>query len=223
MSEVNHLDKTKRYADQRELHLEFMQKHLTVESDSVWVDLGCGLGELLENMGDGSVWKYGLDQDPECVEITREHVPSATVRVGDVEDSPYPDDFANLSTSLFVLEHVENPTAHVRDALRITKKGGRFIVATPNIGRPQRLWYAVQKKERFERSGHRQGYDHHLLYHLLTYNGWKVEKILTRFVDCPFYNRLPKWFGDYMSKNLLLTLFPNVGSELFAFCRKEDK
>ena len=222
MTEVFHLDKTKRYADQRDLHLAFVQKHLTIEPDTVWVDLGCGLGELLENMGAEGVHKYGIDIDEECIETTRKHVPEATLVVGNVEQTDYPDDFADLSTSLFVLEHVDSPRKHIKEAYRITKKGGKFLVATPNIGRPQRLWYAIRKQEKWERSGHAQGYDHHLLYHLLTYNGWIVERIETRFTDCPYYSRLPRWLGNYLSKNLLHRLFPRIGSELYAFCVKPE-
>jgi ubiquinone/menaquinone biosynthesis C-methylase UbiE len=217
---IFHIDKTHRYGDQRDLHLEFIKKHLTIKPNTKWLDLGCGLGEFLENMGSDGVEKHGIDIDEECIEITRRHVPEAKLRVGNVENLPYKDQTFDLVTALFVLEHVENPTAFIREALRVTKTGGKALFSTPNIGRPQRLWYASRKKERWERSGHRQGYDIHLMKHCLENNGWRVEKIVTRFVDCPFYYALPRWLGNYLSKTLLPRLVPNVGSEMYAFCKR---
>ena len=163
----------------------------------------------------------GVDIDPECIAICKKHVPEGCFYVHNVERMPM---FINkqfdVVSAICLLEHVDNPTAMVREALRVCKINGLGIFVTPNIGRWHRFALAGQKKEKWERSGHKQGWDYHLLKHFLENQGWKVEKIVTRFVDCPFYAYLPRPLGDYLSHKLLPRLFPNVGSELYAFCRR---
>jgi len=218
MDEVYHIDKTNRYSEQRDLMLEFVLKHLEFTGGESVLDIGCGLGLFLEAIDVRK--KTGIDIDPDCVKITRKYIPEADLRVADACDLPFPDESFDLVVAICLLEHVENPTAFIREAYRVCKRGGRSLITTPNIGRPLRLILAAQGKEKWERSGHRQGYDYHLLKHCLENNGWRVEHILTRFVDCPLYKQLPRFIGNFMSHRLLPRFFPNIGSELYAFCRR---
>lgn len=218
MSEVFHIDKSQRYIEQRDVMIETILKHVRFTRDECLLDAGCGLGEFLESIP--TISKVGVDIDPECIETCRMVLPDVDFRVADACNLPFPDGEFDTVTALFLLEHVENPTALIREIRRVTKMGGRALFATPNIGRPQRLFYAAQNKEKWERSGHRQGWDYHLLEHCLSYNGWYVDRIFTRFVDCPFYEWIPRWMGNLISHRILLRLFPRIGSELYALVYK---
>lgn len=215
---VYHIDKQDRLAEQRDVMLDFVLKNLRLSGEASLLDIGCGLGVFLESVNVKK--KTGVDLDPECIEITKKYVPEAELHVADACALPFPDETFDTVVAICLLEHVENPTAFIKEAYRVTKIGGRALITTPNIGRPLRLMLAAQRKEKWERSGHRQGYDYHLMKHCLENNGWRVERILTRFVDCPFYKQLPRFIGNFMSHKLLPRLFPNIGSELYAFCRK---
>lgn len=219
-STVQHLDKTDRYGEQRDVMLEFVLKHLEIKDNTSLLDAGCGLGVFLEAIKNPTVKKTGVDIDPECIEISRTFLPNADLRVADVCDLPFPDNSFDLMTATCLLEHVDNPTAMIKEMHRVCREGGAAMISTPNIGRPLRLMLAAQKKRKYDYPGHCAGWDYHLLIHLLESNGWTVEKIETRFVDCPFYAQLPRFIGNFMSHRLLPRLFPWVGSELYAFCRK---
>lgn len=221
MSEILHLDKSKRWAEQRDKILETVFNYLDFDGGEFVLDMGSGLGELAEILSLKGVWFIGVDNDPECVQIASEHVPSAHFEVQDACNTNFSDGLFDVVTVICILEHVENPTALIREAYRVCRPGGKAVFVTPNIGRPRRLMLAAQKKEKWERSGHRQGWDYHLLRHCLEYNGWHVDEIHTRFVDTPFYEYLPKWLGNLLSNVVLLRLFPRTGSELYAFCRKK--
>lgn len=220
MIEVFHIDKADRLGEQRDLMLEVVLRHIEVRDGDSILDVGCGLGVLLEAISNPTVKKTGIDIDPECVEISRKYVPEADLRVADACDLPFQDASFDIVTAMCLLEHVDNPTAMVKEMQRVCKKGGRAMFSTPNIGRPLRLMLATQKKRKIDYPGHKQGWDHHLLTHLLESNGWKVERIVTRFVDCPFYDHIPRVIGNWLSYKLLLKIFPWIGSELYVFCRK---
>jgi len=222
MSDVIHLDKTNRYGDQRDAMLEMVLKHIKIEDGDSILDVGCGLGVLLEAIKNPTVKKTGIDIDPECIEISKQFLPEADLRVADACDLPFPDNTFDRQTATCILEHVDNPPAMIREMYRVCKEGGTAMISTPNIGRPLRLMLAAQKKRKIDYPGHKSGWDYHLLTHILESNGWVVERIETRFVDCPFYEYLPKFIGNYLSHKLLPRLFPWVGSELYAFCRKRS-
>ena len=219
MSEPFHLDTEHRWVEQRDLIVEEVLRHLRVSDGQNLLDIGCGMGEFLEVLPKNIV-KVGIDPNQKCVESARRHVPEARILQLKFQEYPVVYDAFDVVTAICVLEHVENPTALIRMAHRVCKPGGLGVFSTPNIGRPMRMGKAMAKKEKWERSGHRQGWDYHLLRHCLEYNGWTVEDIYTRFVDCPFYEYLPRKLGDLMSKRVLPRLFPRIGSELYAFARK---
>lgn len=220
--EAGHIEKIRYLGDSRFLLHELVLEHLTVKKNNTILDIGCGLGEFLESIQNPTVLKIGIDNDPECIEICKKSVkqPNVHFRVADAHALPFPPDFFDIVTCISVLEHIDNPTAVIREAYRVCKKGGIGIFVTPNLGRPSRMFLAMRRIHKRVRSGHKQGWDYHLLRDNLQYNGWKVAEIITRLVDCPFYDSLPRTIGNFFSHRLLPQLFPRIGSELYAFCRK---
>ena len=205
----------------KEMHKIVLQ-HLIIRNGNVILDIACGLGIFLESITNPHVVKIGIDKDPECVELCWKFVKQANTRfrIADAQKLPFPRNNFDVVTAICVLEHVDNPTALIREAYRVCKKGGTGVFVTPNLGRPLRVMKAIKRQQKWTRSGHKQGWDYHLLKLCLQNNGWHIEKIITRFVDCPFYYSLPKLIGDFLSHKILHKLFPRVGSELYAFCKK---
>jgi 2-polyprenyl-3-methyl-5-hydroxy-6-metoxy-1,4-benzoquinol methylase len=184
------------------------------------LDVGCGLGEFLEAVAveEQGVLLCGLDSDITCLSEARGHARALYV-LADCGRLPFRDGCFDLITAVDVIEHLENPTAFMRECLRVSSK--KAVFATPNLGRPSRVWKAMLGQQVREVSGHRQGWDIHLFRQMLEVAGWRVQKIMTRFVDAPFYGLLPKAVSRYLSYNLLMKLAPNIGSELYAFCVKD--
>ena len=70
---------------------------------------------------------------------------------------PYPSDWADVVLSVEVIEHLENPWHHFREARRVLKSGGILILTTPNILAPVTLklwpyfnWFTAEDWERGE-------------------------------------------------------------------------
>lgn len=217
-----HIEKVRYTGDSRLPMHKLVLQHLKVKDHDMTLDIGCGLGEFIESNKNPTIFKMGVDIDPECIEICKKRVqqPNVHFRVADACKLPVQTNFFDVVTIICLLEHVDNPTALIREAYRVCRQGGIGVFVTPNIARPFRLIKAIRKQDKWTRSGHKQGWDYHLLKICLQYNGWTVEKIVTRFVDCPFYGLLPKRVGNWLSHKVLPKLFPRIGSELYAFCRK---
>ncbi|MEB2529465.1 methyltransferase domain-containing protein [Burkholderia sp. BCCIQ04A] len=97
-------------------------------------DLGCGLGEWLELMGESGFAAIGVDLDGDMLEACRER--GLSVFQGDaIEYLAALDANSHALVSAFhVVEHVsfEQVRRIVSEALRVLKPGGLLILETPN-------------------------------------------------------------------------------------------
>jgi SAM-dependent methyltransferase len=76
----------------------------------------------------------GFDVSPGAIEAARRRATDGRpefVLTGGFE-LPFPDDKFDLVTSFQVLEHVPDPLAYLREMARVTRPGGKVILATPN-------------------------------------------------------------------------------------------
>lgn len=93
---------------------------------------GCGLGPYLIRLRQLGYDVEGLDYNEAPIKKILAFDPALPVRVGDVNALPYPNGTFGGYLSLGVIEHfTEGPRKAVREARRVLKPGGVFIVAVP--------------------------------------------------------------------------------------------
>ncbi|MBI5345126.1 MAG: class I SAM-dependent methyltransferase [Deltaproteobacteria bacterium] len=94
------------------------------------LDIGAGRGELLKKLSSGlDVMPYACDYHVERFELS---VPIEKVNLNK-DTLPYKDCTFDVVTCSEVIEHVENFHSMLREANRVLKKGGLFVVTTPNV------------------------------------------------------------------------------------------
>ena len=81
---------------------------------------------LLASLGE----LHGVDVSPEV--SGNVHLRSSAV-VGPDEPYPFESDTFDLAVSNYVVEHVANPTVHLREIHRVLKTGGHYLFRTPNL------------------------------------------------------------------------------------------
>lgn len=98
------------------------------------LDLGCGRGGVLEQLGETVTYPVGLDPDFGSLRGHRAHrLPRA---VGLASALPFAAQSFDLVLCSWVLEHIAEPTRAFREVQRVLKPGGYFIFLSPNAANP---------------------------------------------------------------------------------------
>jgi SAM-dependent methyltransferase len=95
------------------------------------LDIGAGQGELIRRLGEAMPLRSAAC-DFHVERFERAEVPIAQVDL-ERKPLPYSDGEFDLVTCSEVVEHLENYRALVREAYRVTKPGGLFVLTTPNV------------------------------------------------------------------------------------------
>jgi ubiquinone/menaquinone biosynthesis C-methylase UbiE len=105
------------------------------------LDIGCGTGRLLRRIA--ARWPdarlAGVDLAEGMVAKAREGIPGAAIYQAPAERLPLADGSVDLVTSTVSFHHWSDPAQGVREAARVLRPGGLFILADmslPTRGRP---------------------------------------------------------------------------------------
>ena len=92
------------------------------------LDIGCGVGAFLSLVAEGGGRPFGVDASQALLELARERVPEADLRVGDMEALPYADDSFDLVTGFNSFFFANDIVAAVREAGRVAKPGAPVVI-----------------------------------------------------------------------------------------------
>ena len=122
------------YIDRGWVHAYRKYEELIVdalEDRSVVLDLGCGRDfPLASFLLEAGAEVHGVDPVLDSDAISR--LDGVTVKCGQAEAIPYPDDSFDLVMSRSVLEHLKRPLITFREIYRVLKPDGRFVFLTPS-------------------------------------------------------------------------------------------
>ena len=99
-----------------------------VESGTKLLDMGCGAGGALVKAAARGADACGFDASENLLEIARERLPNVEFRQGDIESLPYPDSTFDVVFAANSVQYAENQEQAVREALRVKKPKGKFII-----------------------------------------------------------------------------------------------
>jgi SAM-dependent methyltransferase len=95
------------------------------------LDIGCATGALLLYLR-GRGWRVtGVEISPSAGYAREKH--GLDVRSLPLEENHFPPDKFDLVLASHLIEHLNAPGSFVREAYRVLRPGGRFMVTTPNI------------------------------------------------------------------------------------------
>ena len=111
--------------------------------DSSVLDLGCGRGGVVELFWKDVKLAAGLD--PDSPSLIEHRSPGMPILRGVGEHLPFAGESFDLIVCLWVLEHLREPVAVLREVRRVLRPGGHFIFLTPNLRNPLLLLNRVGK------------------------------------------------------------------------------
>jgi ubiquinone/menaquinone biosynthesis C-methylase UbiE len=128
-----------RREDRRIIKAELKKKPLsgiirdTLRGDSRLLDVGCGNADFLyamKTMTGCSV--YGVDNSKVAAKTAKGNY-GIDIFAGTILECPYPDDYFDVITAWWCLEHVPNPSEVLRKMCSLLKQDGYCIIGIPNI------------------------------------------------------------------------------------------
>ena len=134
------------------------------KSNSKILDVGCGVGNMLENIykNDNTHDLYGSDIDPICLNITQDriaHVKAIKINdVIDLFDKSVLNEKFDIITMSHVLEHVTRPYDTVNGLMDMLNPGGHLILAVPNPVRLDVFLFSLFRRYTVNK-GHVQTWD----------------------------------------------------------------
>ncbi|MFC7622952.1 class I SAM-dependent methyltransferase [Microlunatus sp. GCM10028923] len=96
---------------------------------STVLDVGCGSGEWLAHLAGLGADLTGVDPAAGMIELARERLPDADLRVGSFDDLGVPDAAFDLVTAVNALQFAPDPEAGLAALLRVTRPGGHVAIA----------------------------------------------------------------------------------------------
>lgn len=105
-----------------------------VRPDSHVLDCACGSGYGSYLLSSSVAQVTGIDLSPVAIHYCREtfKAPNLKFTEGSAEALQVPSNSIDLFCSIETIEHIPNPDRLVKEAKRVLKPGGRFLVSTPN-------------------------------------------------------------------------------------------
>ena len=102
--------------------------------DDTSLDVACGPGLLACAFARVVRHAVGIDLTPAMLDQARktqmdQGLGNVAWHLGDVTSLPFPDSHFSIVTSRFALHHLEQPLAALREMHRVSKAGGRVVVA----------------------------------------------------------------------------------------------
>ena len=127
-----------------------------VKLESTVVDVGCGTGFLTQHVamrtqGVGKI--VGVDLSPSMLQMAKDNVGklgllgSVEFRVGDAENLPVDDCFADAVVGNMILHHCPRPKRAIAEMTRILKEGGRIAVA--DLEKHNERWLREEMADRW--------------------------------------------------------------------------
>jgi ubiquinone/menaquinone biosynthesis C-methylase UbiE len=105
-----------------------VRKRLGATGEHDVLDVGCGAGNLLENLPGKS--KQGIDLSPYMVRRARERLGnSAAIVQGDAEQLPYAGQSFDRVIASSLFSHVLHPEQVIKEISRVTRVGGRVVIS----------------------------------------------------------------------------------------------
>jgi SAM-dependent methyltransferase len=138
---------------------EYLMPYFKKESFSRVLDVGCGIGRGTAKLKKMGYEAYGIDLPNLSPYWNTYGNDPDTFICGDVSKMPFPDNYFDIVSSLGVIEHIGTTDGHdvlssnyeearlsyAKEIVRVTKPGGRIVIACPNKSFPVDMHHGFHK------------------------------------------------------------------------------
>jgi SAM-dependent methyltransferase len=109
---------------------------LDIADGARMLDVGCGAGLALQLAAKRGATVTGLDASAGMIAIARQRLPHADIRLGDLEDLPFPDASFTVLTSFNAVQYASDARRALGELGRVARAGAPIAIVT--WGDPER-------------------------------------------------------------------------------------
>jgi SAM-dependent methyltransferase len=117
-----------RSEDQQVPTYEEALRHVNLAPGHRVLDIGCGVGAFLRLAVERGADAYGIDASEALLDLARERVPEADLRLGDMEALPYDEDTFDLVTGFNSFFFATDIVVALREAGRVARPGAPIVI-----------------------------------------------------------------------------------------------
>lgn len=185
------------------------------------LDVGCYDGTFLSLIKNSDNELYGIEaSDYGFSESEKKGIRVKKFFFDDVSNLPFEDGFFDVVTAGEIIEHIYDTDFFLSQIRRILKKGGVFLVSTPNVaslGRRLLLLLGINpiietSPNEEDSSGHIRYFTFNTLKSLLKKHSLEILACRSDVINLDSKGRL--------KSALLAKIFPSFGQSIICFCRK---
>jgi len=171
------------------------------------IDIGAGYCYFINNINASE--KYALDVDPKVLNYANDDVNKV---IGTASDTKFEDDFFDVVFLSNLLEHLSNDEIMqtLGELNRITKEGGVVIIISPNFKYCFRVY--------FDDFTHKSIITDNSLKDMLHASGFRVEKIMPKFLPFSVESTLPK--SSLLVRLYLISPWKPFAGQMLVVARK---
>ena len=158
---------------------------LLEDNPFIVLDIPSGAGAFTSRMLNRSIEVYSADIE-NILMVENDNYVQADMNLR----LPFQEELFDSVVCIDGIEHLENPFFFIREAERVTKKGGTVLISTPNINsirsRWRWFWTSHHSNNKSPLNERKPSYLHHInmmsyqrLRYILHTNGFQIEKIAT--------------------------------------------
>lgn len=120
----------------RGYHKKFLKLHPVFLPGTKVLDIGCGRGELLNELQKFGCDCWGVDFDESVIKVAKNYFGLKNVFVADLNSffdgtmTEFPK--FDIITSFEVIEHLDNPLYFIEGVAKLLKPNGKFIISVPS-------------------------------------------------------------------------------------------
>ena len=161
------------------------------------LDMGCGLGLFLK-LWDPQKWEpYGIDISKKAVEYAKSR--GSNVKQNSLEKTDFSDNYFDVITMFYVLEHLPHPLKVLKEARRILKENGLLIIRVPqSISAERFLKFFGLRRNLFHPPMHLYDFSTKILREFLLRAGFKRIKTVIGRPTSP-EKRMDRFWTNYFT------------------------
>jgi len=126
------LDNGKEQRGNLQSNLEFLEKVDLLKATDKILEIGCGIGSVVEELAKKGYDVTGTDISAAAIDYGKKKYPQIRLEVQAAEALPYDDGIYDVVLSFDLFEHIFQIDKHLWQVHRILKPGGYYLFQTPH-------------------------------------------------------------------------------------------